>query len=470
MIHLSRTAKIPLHTQIYRAIRDDILAGEITAGAKLSSIRALACELNVSVNTVKNAYHQLAVEGYIENMPQSGFYVNYINKYQSLLSMQQEKIKEMPKIPDERKTYEIRYDFTYEKMSMALFQSMKWRKYVTDALMGYDVRNLGKYNLHKGELELRSEIQRYLKVSRNVHCDVEQIVLCGGIQDSIERICNIIPAAKVALESPGLKLWETIFKRHGFATKLFSVYPDYRYIDEVVKSDVKIAITTPSHQFPTGYTMSLEEKMRLLEWGASKSTIIVEDDYDCEFRYGSQPLPAMQFLDKYDCVLYIGTFSKLLFPGLRVNYMVLPHKLLEKYESVYKGYYPPNVSWLIQKTLYNFMSSDDFARHLGRARYHYKQKYYTLINACRDILGDKVQIVGTDAGLHIMLRVTAVDDADELIEAARKKEVRLYSLNRYCTMHEGFPRNLLLVGFSYIENADIYEGIRLLKEAWSQYL
>lgn len=466
MIFIEKSKKIPIYVQIYRELRRMIISGQLTPGTKLESVRALSQELNVSINTVKNAYHQLVVEGFVENKPKSGYVVINIKKYQPKLPVTSISIP-IKKEQVECETY--KYDFTYQKMSMELFDVSKWRRYISDALLGYDVQKLGQYNTQKGEIELREEIKRYLEVSRDVHCEIEQIVVCSGIQDSIERICRILQPTKVGVECPGISLWTTIFRAFRYEVVPLSVYPKFDYIEELNRSGAEIVVTTPSHQFPTGYTMSLKERMELLQWGASGNRIIIEDDYDCEFRYNSQPISAIQSMDEYDCVLYMGTFSKILLPGLRINFMVLPKKMLEPYERIYKDY-PCGISWLEQKTLYNFMCNDDFSKYIRKARHSFKEKYYELINICRLILGNGVEIIGTDAGLHILIKVIKANNQDELIERAKAKGVKVYSVKEYWKLKNSYPQNILLLGFAFINKNDILDGIRLLKEAWQEYL
>ncbi len=472
MIQMNCNSKLPLYIQIYRAFKNAIVSGQLPPKSKLESIRTLSETLNVSVNTVKIAYRQLQNEGFIESIPKSGYHVVDIQKYQVVKpdsdQYKSNAIFKSTKIEQENEDI-IRYDFTYHKMSMELFRVEKWRKYVNEALLCCENEKMGRYDYGKGDVTLREEIRKYLELSRNVHCDVEQIVICSGIQDSIERLCHILPNTTVGLECPGIPLWRTIFERHGFQTVSLSVYPQNSYIEELYKSDAKIAITTPSHQFPTGYVLSLEERMQLLQWGATNDAILVEDDYDCEFRYASQPLSAIQSMDSNDCVLYMGTFSKILLPGLRISYMVLPKKLLFNYDKVYENY-PSGVPWLSQKTLYYFMENDDFSRYIRRARNHFKDKYHTLIHACENVFQDKIDIIGTDAGLHVLIRIPAANSQKELIQKALQKGVRVYSVEEDWDCNQKAPENLILLGFSYIRKKDIYDGIVLLREAWKEYL
>lgn len=467
MIKLSKNKKLPIYIQIYRQIKNDIINGNISAKSKLYSVRSLSQELNVSVNTIRMAYKLLQNEGYIKSQPKSGYIVVDIQKYH----INRNPNNKMVKVNQQRNSIieenHIEYDFTYQRMSMELFPVMKWLKYTKEALLGPDVYKMGQYNDMKGELELREEIRKYLAVSRGVNCDVGQIIVCSGIQHSIEILCRIMSPGTVALESPGIPLWKKIFSRNGFEVLELSVYPKNNYIESLMKSNAKIAITTPSHQFPTGYTFSLQERMQLLQWGAETNGIVIEDDYDCEFRYASQPLTAMQSMDLNDCVLYLGTFSKILLPGIRISYMVLPKKLLPDYDREY-NLYPSGIPWITQKTLYHFMAMDDFSRYISRTRIFFKEKYDTLVQAFKEHFKDKVEIIGNDAGLHILIRVIEADSQETLIEKAARKHVRVYSVNEYWT--DECPANILLIGYSFLNKTEIQEGVLRLKEAWKEYL
>lgn len=468
MITINKQEKTPIYIQIYRQIRDDIIKGSLPAHCKLKSIRVMADELKVGINTIKKAYGQLVVEGFLENTPRAAYEVVDLKKFKP------KKLKNSAIVTDTdhgviSDDKHFQYDFTYQKQSIELFPLSAWRKYTTEALMGFDNVRLGSYNEQKGELELRREIKKYLNFSRGVRCNVDQIIICCGIQDSIERICRILPRSTVGIEQPSLPLWRHIFNGFGYSTIPLNVYPKNALLEELENSNARIAVTTPSHQFPTGYTMTLSERLKLLQWAEDNDGIIIEDDYDCEFRYDSQPISAMQSIDDYGRIIYLGTFSKILIPGLRMNFMVLPERLLPSYNKVYDGY-PTGISWLAQKVMYYFMSDGGFEKHIRRARYIYKEKYKTLLSACKEVLGNKVDIIGSDAGLHILLRINEATSQDELINLAAQKNVKIYSTKEYWSDQESGFENLILLGFSIIKQEEIYEGIKRLREAWQDFL
>lgn len=475
MIQVDKSAKLPIYIQIYRSIRSEIIQGTRKGGENIESVRTLANELNLSKNTILKAYHQLLKEGFIENHPKSGYTVVDIQKYMSAPKLR--KSFSNAKNPDSDKNRNLpektfrtyRYDFTYHKMPPELFSERKWQKYFNDALLSYDAEKFSMYCDPNGEPKLRNEIRRYLELSRNIKCSAEQIVICSGLQESIEKICRIIPSDTAVLECPGLPFWKDILKAHGFHTVSIPVYPENHFIENLMPIHADIVITSPSHQFPVGYTLSLKERLHLLDWAQNTGGILVEDDYDCEFRYSSQPLSAMKSMDHSDSVLYIGTFSKVLLPGLRVNYMVLPCSLLETHNQIY-GSYPPSVPWITQKALYYFMNQEDFWRHILKARKLFKKKYQVLTDSCRTSFGNSAELIGTDAGLHTLLKIKNASDEKELIRRAANAGVKVYSIKDYWGDMPGCPENLVLLGFSYIKLEDISVGISLLAKAWSDFL
>ncbi|WP_340021232.1 PLP-dependent aminotransferase family protein [Paenibacillus sp. FSL K6-1096] len=468
MITINKQEKTPIYIQIYRQIREDIINGSLPAHSRLKPIRVIADELKVGINTIKRAYTQLVVEGFLENTPRTAYEVVDLKKFKPK-RLKNSKIAIDPETEEIPAVQHYKYDFTYQKQSIELFPLSSWRKYTTEALMGYDNEKLGCYNDQKGEVELRKEIKKYLNLSRGVKCNIEQIIVCCGIQDSIERICRILPRTTVGVEQPGLPLWGHIFRGYGFSTIPLNVYPEHRLQEDLEDSNARIAVTTPSHQFPTGYTMSLSERLQLIQWAENNDGIIIEDDYDCEFRYDSQPVSAMQSIDDYGRIIYLGTFSKILIPGLRLNFMVLPKRLLSSYHKVY-GEYPTAISWLSQKVMYFYMNDGSFDKHIRRARYVYKEKYITLLSACKELLGDQVDIIGSDAGLHILLRINRAASQEELINRAAQKNVRVYSTREYWDSTGEHFENLILLGFSIIKQDEIYAGIQQLRTAWQDYL
>lgn len=472
MIFIDKNSSLPLYGQIYNQFKKDIMSGVYPVGSVLTSTRVLAKELCVSRNTVENAYHQLVLEGYVYSKQGAGYTVEDIYKYQLRPSKLKNTEKyryasEKPlkeKVADQPK---ILYDFKYDNLPIDLFPFSLWRKYTSNALLDIDVNKLTSYNEQQGELDLRKELQKYLRIQRGVNCTVDQIVICCGVQDSIIKICYMLPKEyrNLGFEEPGHQSIRQVFERNNYNIIPLPVYPKYDYFDVLNQSDARIVFTTPSHQFPVGYHMSIAERLRLLSWAEKNNGIIIEDDYDSEFRYRSQPIPSIQSIDNAGSVIYIGTFSKVLAPGLRLSYMVLPEFLVPYYKNAFDNQYT-KIPWLNQKVITLYMQNGHFERHIRKCCYIYREKYECIMHSIQTILKDRVRIIGSDAGLHILLCVPDAESEEWLISSAAKKGVKVYPTNHYWMNSEDNPGNTVLIGFACLHNDHIVKGIQLLNEAW----
>lgn len=471
LIRIDPGSSLPVYVQIYRCIREDIVLGAYNSGDRLDSVRTAADNLNISKNTVARAYKQLSDEGYIENRPKSGYFVADLDDCLSRRALRSVPEEERP--PDSRfippqKEKEFFWDFSYHKMDMELFAERKWAKCFSEALIGCDIADIGKYGDQKGIFALRSEICRYLEYSRNIKCGPEQIIICSGVQDAAERICRLVKPGCAAVECPTLPIWKTVFEDHGFDVRNINLYPDKNFTDGLYNTDAKLAVTTPSHQFPLGSAMPLKERLKIIDWAVKNDALIIEDDYDCEYSYSSKPISAMYSLAQDDCVLYIGTFSKLLMPSLRLNYMVLPHRLMPEYERIYSSY-PPGIPWITQRALLYFFEYGYFMSQIRTCRKLMREKYFILKKSCEKVFGSSAEIIGTDAGLHILLKIKKASSDEKLIQMAGEYDVGVYSVSEYW-LGESYPKNVVMLGFSYIPKDRIEEGIKQLGQAWKEYL
>ena len=314
--------RIPIYVQIYEQVKSDIVKGNIKAGEKLISTRTLAKNLCVARNTVENSYGQLCLEGYVINKPCSGFIVQDISE-ELLVPLKQNSdiiLSSTHSYAIETEIYD--YDFQYGNIENHKFPYSLWRKLTNEALLSVDKEKINFYNDKQGELDLRIEIMHYIKQSRGVYCTPAQIVLCCGMQYALDFICKLIPKEDriLAMEEPGYDGARIIFENNDFEIMPIPVESDGISISYVETTNAKIAYITPSHQFPTGSIMPIQKRNQLLNWAIKNDTIIVEDDYDSEFRYNSRPIPSLQSIDNNGKVVYIGTFSKSLSPGLHISY------------------------------------------------------------------------------------------------------------------------------------------------------
>lgn len=455
-------SKGPLYCQLYQYIRDEIKNGEITVGTRLPSIRQLSTYLRVSKNTIESAYQQLLEEGYVESRPRSGLYVVEIDcEFAPLAS----KIT-MEDVNRNEDVGKYKYDFDHNAVDLSSFPFNTWKKLLNECL-NIDNKELFIYDASRGENGLKKELSSYLRHSRNVYCSDEQIIIGAVPQYLISIICQFlgIKSCTVAIEDPGCIEMKSIFKNLGFTVIGIPVGKDGINIDDLKKSGAKIVYVTPSKQFPNGMIMPVAKRMKLLKWAEENGCLIIEGDYDGEFRYHGNPIPSLHGLNSNDNVIYLSTFSKYLLPSICISYMVLPNKLLNLYKN--SSYiYEQTVPRVSQKVLQLFMERGYWERHIRRMRNLYSKKHKLLLDCISKYMNDKLRIIGKDAGLHLLIELDNGMNIDDLVESAKKKSVKVYPASIY---YEDLKESMLpqlLLGFGGLSEADIVEGIKLLSEAW----
>jgi GntR family transcriptional regulator/MocR family aminotransferase len=463
MFILDNKGRQSLHVTIYNQIKSQIVSGKLPGNTKLPSIRNLSAELSVSHSTVEYAYQQLFAEGYIHSKARSGYYVSLLEPEFSLPSLHHTGTPTKHALESEKS---ILFDFHPACLSPESFPVNIWRKLYTDCLKE-DPKQLSLYSDQQGLLELRFEIQRYLARSRGVSCEPEQILICSGLQDSLSILAPILKEnhSSLAMEEPGYFIPKAVFKNHNFSLSPIPVNSDGIDLQVLENSNSTVAYVTPSHQFPLGHVMPIANRLKLIDWAKSVGGVIIEDDYDSELRYHGKPIPAMQGLHPRGNIVYVGTFSKVLSPALRVSYMVLPYELLKMYHKLFSNY-SNNVSVLEQKTLCKFMEQGYWERYLRKIRNVYKKKHDVLIQAIHHHFGSRVNIIGQGAGLHVVLEL--VDnflDEEELIKRALEREARLFPLSTTYLCNNG-KHSQIMLGFGGISNNEIDRGIERLYQAW----
>lgn len=380
----------PLYMQLYEYIKREIQKGTIKPDTKLPSKRKLASYLGISQNTIQTAYDQLCAEGYVESKPRIGIFVTRLEgkllSYPSVILSPYKNIK-----PKDNFDYLI--DFCPRDIDYKYFPMSTWRKLTNQSLNSEqgDILLTGE---PQGEKSLREEICKYLFQSRNVRCVPEKIIIGAGTQYLLILLCMLIGKKHVyAIENPGYNKVRNVFKDQGLNVHSISIDEDGICIEDLKKSSAKVVYITPSHQYPYGMIMPINRRLELLKWCREKDAYIIEDDYDSEFRYNGKPIPSLQGLDSNGNVIYMGTFSKSLVPSIRISYLVLPSKLLEKYQESFQ-IYKQTVSRFHQDTLYRFMKEGYWERHIHKMRKLYSKKHTTLISIINKYMKGKVEIIG----------------------------------------------------------------------------
>ena len=297
-------------------------------------------------------------------------------------------------------------------------------------------------------------------------CGEDQIVLCAGLLTVISLMGQLFQGRckAVALEEPSYDIVRNIFQNMGYEIDPIPLTEEGLDMEALQKSNAGLIYITPSHQFPSGTVMSVNNRIKLIQWAKDTDAYIIEDDYDSEYRYNSKPLPSLQSLDHLDRVIYINTFSKSLAPGLRMDYMVLPRELKAQYDLHFSSY-GCTVPILTQLALAEFMADGFWQRHLRRMTQENKKIHDTLVEEIRKQMGSGVSIQGNNAWLHFLLAVHNGMTEGELISSAEEKGVLVYPVSQYyCKKPK--ENNRVLIGFGGLEPEKIQEGVRGLKEAW----
>lgn len=419
-VPLEADAAVPLFRQLYEGLRGRILDGTLAAGARLPATRRLADELGVSRNTVLNAYEQLLAEGYLEGKIGSGTYVPSTLP-DDLLQVRSASRRRQP-TPQRRRKLSQRGELLTQAAGPVLRSGETPRPFRPGVpaldVFPFDVwtrlvsrhhrrptSDLLAYHHPAGYLPLRRAIASHLGAARAVRCDPEQVIIVTGSQQAIDLIARILldPGETAWIEDPGYLGAKASLKALG--VRLFPVPVDEAGLDVTIGREccpgARLVYVSPSHQYPLGVTMSLPRRLALLEWARQADAWVVEDDYDSEFRYGGRPLAALQGLDRDGRVIYVGTFSKALFPSLRLGYLVLPPDLVDAFIAA-RAVLDRQTPTLSQAVVADFMEEGHFQRHIRRMRTVYRERQDVLLEAARRELSDVLKVPPCETGLHLV--------------------------------------------------------------------
>ena len=407
---IDRRSSVPLHRQVYDGLRNAILGGMMRAGQRVPSTRALAEELGMSRLSVLTAYDQLLHEGYLEGRVGSGTYVCAAPPDTRLAAVARHapsvrpnaRPKSRARVAPGRNEGGIR-PFRMSLPALDEFPLPLWNRIVARQSHRMSPSHMA-YGDPAGVGALRDAIAEHLRVARAVRCEAEQVLVTAGSQPGL-RLCAAVllePGDRVAMEEPGYPGARAAFVAAG--AELVPIPVDDEGIDvaalAALRQRVRTVYVTPSHQYPLGASMSAARRLALLDWAANHDAWVIEDDYDSEYRYVSRPLGALQGMDSQDHVVYVGTFSKVLFPALRMGYLVVPPKLWEAFLDARDALdvFSPS---LYQLALAEFIQEGHFARHLRRMRGIYLGRRQALLDGIDRYCSKTLTVVNADAGLHV---------------------------------------------------------------------
>jgi GntR family transcriptional regulator/MocR family aminotransferase len=405
-----------LYIQLYEYIKSEITSGLLKPDSKLPSIRESSSSLKLSKTTVENAYSQLVAEGYIENYPKKGYFVCDLIDYNIEINTEPHKI--IVSQPEEIK-------YINDGVDKDSFDISTWKR-LYNKIINDNNTNIFTGGSLQGEKLLREEIADFVNTMRGGNTDPAQVIVGAGVQYLLGILIGIIKENynTVAVEDPGFKKAEFIFEDYMFNIRHIPITDNGFPVEELLKCDAKLIYISPSHQYPLGTIMPINKRMELLEWAYKNNGFIIEDDYDAMIRYGGMPIPCLQGLDKNDCVVYLGSFSKMFLPSLRISFMVIPKKLLTKYNLI-KARHTQSTSKIDQLVLANFMKEGYMARHLRRVKRIYKNKNSMLIDKLKSVYNNKLQIINSNSGLHIVCQAITSKSHNKLSEDAKKSRILL---------------------------------------------
>ncbi|QKF81846.1 PLP-dependent aminotransferase family protein [Halarcobacter ebronensis] len=453
MYNIDPNSKKPIYLQLYEEIKKDIQTN-LKAGEKLPSIRKMTTDYKISKNTVQTAYNQLFAEGYIESIPQSGYFVSE-NLYDSF--------KKEKEVDLENKTLDdiVKYDFYPACLSADTFPKKTWLRLYNKVLKSS--LNLGVYHNNQGDIELREQIVKYLKSSRSVNCTIENIVLTSGFADSMFIVSKILKdeIKKIAFETPSYRVAKKVFEQHNFEIEEIEVQQNGINLKQLKKSKAKLLYLTPSHQYFFGVTTPIANRIEIINWAKENNSYIIEDDYDSELSYNNKPIPAMQGINNNTQVIYTGTFSKSLSPSLRIAYLVLPVKLLEKYKKEFD--YPfSNIPIDIQKTLALFIKEGFWDRHLRKVRTQNKKKHDILKEELLNTMGKDIKILKEGSGLNILIKSMVNIDLLKFQEECRKNYIKIY------LREISKEQTVLSMGFGGFKEEELKKAIKIFNSLWQK--
>jgi GntR family transcriptional regulator/MocR family aminotransferase len=464
-----------LSGQVYRALRDTIVRGGLAEGARAPATRTLALELGVSRTTVLAAYEQLAAEGYLASRHGSGHYVQgsvpvtkagpFRRAAPPRLSAVAERVVASRRLPVESAYASgrprLRWDFRYGLPAIADFPLAAWhrtlgRRARRAAVSAFD------YGPPQGSPALRQALAGYLARARGIVCDPEQIVIVTGSQQGLDLVARTLldPGQHAVVEEPAFEGARNAMVATG--ARVHAVPADADGIDTSrlgALPSVRLACVTPAHQFPLGGVLSWGRRAALLAWARETGAWVVEDDYDGEFRYDGRPIAPLRALDD-ERVLYLGTFSKVMFPSLRLGYLVVPPALVDAVTRM-KLVADAGSARLEQEALADFIASGQFERHVRRARVRGAARRAALVSALAR-LGDRVEVVGANAGLHLVcwLPGRSGRETRQIVERAAGAGVGVYAI----TPHYVTPPTVvgLILGYAGVRERDIAPGVAAL--------
>jgi GntR family transcriptional regulator / MocR family aminotransferase len=450
-----------LYEQIFDFYKDAILQKRLKYNHRLPSYRVLAKELGVGNNTVLKAYEQLILEGYVKNENRKGLYVTRLDHKDWLL----EPVRKGQPRTGKPGTKKARPGFNtaVHLVDEGNFPVKQWRKCSNWALDHISFQ----YQEHELHDPLKDQLIKYLFTYRGVHATPERLLVGSGASVLVFWLAFILrtKCSKIVVEEPGYPRTRLLFSEFGYEVKPVRVNEEGVDLNTLAKIKADLLYLTPSHQYPTGAAIPVSNRLQILSWAKKNNAYIIEDDFDCEFRYKTRLMPSLQGLDQANRVIYVGTFSSALMPSLRVAYVVLPENFQVNFQSY--SFLTNTVPYFTRKTLAHFMESGFWERHLKKMRNIYKKKYDACIEALKKIPKRHIRFNNTPSGLNILLFLHTPLSEAEIIRRALDSGILITPTSAFYSEKANLPRQReVLFEFGSLPQDEIEKVVEKLYKAW----
>jgi GntR family transcriptional regulator/MocR family aminotransferase len=447
---LDPTSREPIYRQIYWRFRGAITDGVLAPGERIPAARALAKELGLARGTVDTAYSLLTAEGYIQSRGQAGTVVAAGLDIKSVDSRNERALSPPASASVRHKAPVLPFQMALPALDE--FPRKIWAQIGARCVRATGVAEMANPSAH-GLESLRSAIASYLQVARGISCQPSQVFVTSGYRNTLTLIVHALlqPGDRVLVENPGYSPTRQLLEYLQIGVNPVAVDQDGMQVAQGMNDSpgARAAVVTPAHQSPLCMSLSLPRRLQLLEWASREQAWIIEDDYDGEYRYVSRPLPALKSLDREGRVLYAGTFSKVLFPGIRIAYLVVPPAQVERFEQVSQTFLG-GVPELTQAIVATFVTEGHFARHIQRMRKLYGERRVAAVKGLSSVLGEHIRIDAQPGGMHLILRLTPPQSDRALVERLLHAGIYAEALSECCIgpeVHGG-----LMLGFANIDS------------------
>lgn len=444
-INFEKTAGMPIYRQLYHKLRDDMLAGYLKKGDQLPSIRQCERMLKISKTSVERAYEQLLMEGLIQAIPQKGYFVDVDEEHRQIRKQLSERSFSMKKC-------KVRYDFRSQTMDKDAFDITLWKKYLKEVLD--EEEDIVTYGNAQGEYALRLALGRYAYSMRGVVSTPEKMLIGASFQSLLYILCGYFDHPVIGMEESGFLQAERVFQDDGFSVVKLHTQPDGVSIKELIEKHVKVLYINAGSFGSNHQPMQSKKRKELLEWAIDQNALIIEDDHNGELRYHSKPIPCMQSYDTQDHVIYIGSFSKLLLPSLRISYMVMTNDIKARYQE---RNYGPSASKIEQLALARYISDGHLERHVKRLKKRYEQKSRKMMQILQQAC-PQAHIILEEAGLQLILRFPFEAHTGDMIHICEHHEI-LLNQN---------AQNEIVLSFAGIQEEEMEGAIQEVISFWKQ--